>query len=120
MALVQQQPASPPVEPDPAREAAVKQIERRQRFHGELMFWAVGLLVVTVVWAMTEYSNAGGWPTEGFSQSSSIPHVWNDWIIYPYLAAALFLTARARTVYGAKPISERDIEREIERQRGAR
>ena len=26
---------------------------------------------------------AGGWPTQGFSQSSGIPNVWNFWIIYP-------------------------------------
>ena len=66
------------------------------------------------------YHNAGGWPTQGFSQSSGIPNVWNFWIIYP-VGAWIFLTAaHAWLVYGNKLVSESEIKREIDRQAGPR
>jgi hypothetical protein len=73
-----------------------------------------------IIWAMTEYHNAGGWPTQGFSDSSSIPNVRNDWITYPAIAWALFLAADALLVFRNKPISETEIKREIHRQAGPR
>jgi hypothetical protein len=33
------------------------------------------MLILAAIWAITEYHNAGGWPTQGFSQSSGIPDV---------------------------------------------
>ena len=69
------------------------------------------------MWALSEYHNAGGWPTEGFSQSSGIHDVWNYWIVYPVGAWLLIMGARAWTVYGHKPISETEIREEMDRQR---
>ena len=66
-----------------AREQALKQIERRRRFKISSVIGAIGMMLLVVIWALTEYHNAGGWPTQGFSQSSGIPNVWNFWIIYP-------------------------------------
>jgi hypothetical protein len=68
-----------------------------------------------VIWAASEYDNAGGWPSHGFSQSSGIPHVWNIWIVYPVLGIALLLGLNAWVTFGRKPVTERDIEREIEK-----
>jgi hypothetical protein len=31
-----------------------------------------GMLILAAIRAITEYHNAGGWPTQGFSQSSGI------------------------------------------------
>ena len=28
-----------------------------------------GMAILVIIWAFTEYHNAGGWPTHGFSQS---------------------------------------------------
>ena len=54
-----------------ARRQAIQQIGRRRRFR----FWAVMgtlfMILLTVSWAFSEYHNAGGWPTNGFSQSNS-------------------------------------------------
>ena len=59
---------------DEPRQLAIKQIERKRRFkmhrHGVA---PVGMIFLTVIWAISEYYNAGGWPTDGFSQSSRIP-----------------------------------------------
>ncbi len=102
-----------------ARQEAVKQIERRHHFRLEAVASAIGMCILVLIWAMTEYHNAGGWPTQGFSQSSGIHDVWNFWIVYPVIAWGLILSARAWVVYGHKPISDTEIEREMERQRGA-
>jgi 2TM domain-containing protein len=101
-----------------ARQEAIKQIERRRRFWVSTAAWTVVMILVAVVWAISEYHNAGGWPTSGFSQSSGIPNVWNYWIIYPFIAWVLGTAAGAWWVYGRKPVSESEIQREIERQAG--
>ena len=103
-----------------ARQQAVKQIERRRRFWFSTAAWAIGMTILAVIWAMSEYHNAGGWPTKGFSQSSGIHDVWNFWIIYPLLAWAALTAGHAWMVFGHRPISESDIKREMERQAGAR
>ncbi len=113
-------PNAPAHSEELAREQALKQIERRRRFKVSSVIAAIGMAILVVIWAVTEYHNAGGWPTQGFSQSSGIPNVWNFWIIYP-VGAWLFLTAgHAWLVYGNKPVSESEIKREIERQAGPR
>ncbi len=103
-----------------ARQQAIKQIERRRHFRIEAVASAIGMAILVAIWAISEYHNAGGWPTQGFSQSSGIHDVWNYWIVYPIGAWVLILGARARSVYGHKPISESEIKREIERQAGTR
>lgn len=111
----------PPAESDQlARQEAIKQIQRRRRFWISTAAWAVVMILVVVGWAFSEYHNAGGWPTKGFSQSSGIPHVWNYWIIYPLIAWVLLTAANAWGVFGRKPISEAEIKHEMERQAGQR
>lgn len=99
-----------------ARDQAIKQIERKRRFWISTAVSTLGMLIVAAIWAITEYHNAGGWPTQGFSQSSGIPDVWNIWIIYPAIAWAFLTAAFGFGVYLRKPISESQITREIERQ----
>jgi len=99
-----------------AREQAIKQIERKRRFRVRAVLSTVGMAVLVAIWAISEYHNAGGWPSSGFSQSSGIHDVWNFWIIYPLGAWLLLLAGDAWWTYGHKPISEREIQREIERQ----
>ena len=102
------------------RQRAIKQIERRRKFHVRAVGSAVGMIILMALWPATEYHNAGGWPTQGFNQSSGIHDVWNFWIVYPVGAWLLILRIDAWSVYGRRPISEHEIEREIERQTGGR
>jgi uncharacterized PurR-regulated membrane protein YhhQ (DUF165 family) len=99
-----------------ARQQAIRQIERRRRFWIRATVGTVAMILLTAIWAFSEYHNAGGWPTSGFSQSSSIPNVWNYWIIYPAIVWVLATAADAWFVYGHKPVSESEIQHEIERQ----
>lgn len=101
-----------------ARRLAIKQIERRRHLHVELVVSAIGMGVLVLIWALSEYHNAGGWPSGGFSQSSGIHDVWNYWIIYPIGAWVLIMAGRIWSVYGRKPISETAIKHEMERQAG--
>jgi len=101
------------------RELAVKQIERKRRFEMRAFAGAVLGAFLVVVWAVSEYNNAGGWPTNGFSNSSSIPHVWNDWIIYPLIGIGLCVAIDAWNTYRRKPITEAEIRREMDRLTGA-
>jgi protein-S-isoprenylcysteine O-methyltransferase Ste14 len=102
-----------------ARELAIKQIERKRRLRMRAASCAAASIVLVIIWAISEYNNAGGWPTDGFSQSSSIPHVWNIWIIYPLLGLGLILGIDAWNTYGRKPIAESEIQREMDRLTGA-
>ena len=99
-----------------AREQAIRQLERRRRFWTWTTWSGIGMAILVVIWAASEYHNAGGWPVHGFSQSSAIYEVWNFWIIYPLGAWLLITAAHAWAVFGNKPISEGEIKREIERQ----
>ena len=103
-----------------ARQQAIRQIERRRRFRVRASVGTLSMIILVVIWAFSEYHNAGGWPASGFSQSSGIPDVWNYWIIYPAIAWVLITAADAWFVYGHKPVSESEIQREIERQAGQR
>jgi 2TM domain len=102
-----------------AREQAVRQIERRRRYWISTTISGIGMLILATIWAMSEYHNAGGWPSQGFSQSSGIHNVWNIWIIYPAIGWAFLTAAFGLDVYLRKPISERKIQREMERQERA-
>jgi hypothetical protein len=101
-----------------ARQQAIQQIQRRRRFRIRATAGTLGMMILTIIWALAEYHDAGGWPISGFGQSSGIPNVWNYWIIYPAIAWALLTAADAWWVYGRKPIPETEIRREIDRQAG--
>jgi hypothetical protein len=105
---------------DEVRALAVRQIERRRRFQARAFSYGMICLFLVIIWATSEYSNAGGWPSSGFSQSSSIPHRWNIWIIYPVLGLTLVLAVDAWNTFSRKPISEREIQRELDRMGGRR
>lgn len=100
---------------DQVRELAIQQVKRKRAFQRLAVAFAAASVFLIVVWAIGEYSNAGGWPTDGFSQSSGTPHVWNIWIIYPILGMGLILAIDAWSTFRHRPISEREIQREIDR-----
>lgn len=114
------EPKPPADSSELAREQAIRQIERRRRFWMRATLGTLGMIILVVIWSLAEYHNAGGWPTKGFSQSSGIPNVWNYWIIYPAMVWVLVTAGDAWWVFGRKPISEAEIEHEIERQAGQR
>lgn len=110
--------STPVARDDELRAQAVKQLERVRVFKLHLAASFLGMLLLTAVWAISEYHNAGGWPSDGFSQSSSIPHAWNDWIIWPWMVWVFVMAVRAYAVFRHRPASEAEIQREMDRIRG--
>jgi 2TM domain-containing protein len=108
---------SPSNDEQVARRQAIEQIERKRKFWYQTLAGGVGMLLLAAIWAITEYQNSGGWPTDGFGESSGIPHVWNMWIIYPVIAWVFFSGVHGISVYIQKPITESQIRREMERHR---
>jgi hypothetical protein len=101
-----------------ARQQAIQQIQRRRRFWTRATIGTLIMIIVTVSWAVTQYHSAGGWPTHGFTQSSwpLLPNVWNYWIIWPAMVWVLWIAGDAWWTFGRRPISESEIQREIDRQ----
>ncbi len=100
------------------RETALRQLERKRRFRAHLVFTLVLIPLLAVVWATTEYQNAGGWPTA--LRTGRRNHDWDPWIVYPLIVSAVALTVHAVLTYGSGPITEADVEREAERLRDPR
>ena len=96
------------------RAQAVRQVERVRSFKLHLVTSFLGMLLLTTIWAISEYHNAGGWPHD-FSQSSGASNVWNDWIIWPWIAWAFIMSVRTYAVFAHRPASETEIQREMER-----
>ena len=101
------------------REMAIKQIEQERRFQKHVVSYAVVSILLVIAWAISEYNNANGWPTNGFSESSGTPHVWNIWIVYPVVVMVALLAIEAWNTYRKKPITEQEIRRHIDRLTGA-
>ncbi len=110
------EPGAPADSEELARQEAIKQLERKRKFRVDTAVSGLIVVLVAVIWAFSEFHNAGGWPTHGFSQSSGIPHVWNNWISYVVIVWVFLTAAHAWSVYLRKPISEDEIERELKRQ----
>jgi hypothetical protein len=72
--------------------------------------------VLFLVWATTEYQNAGGWPT-GF-RTGRQNHDWDPWIVYPLILGTLALAIHWWVAFGRRPATEADIRREIDRMEG--
>jgi hypothetical protein len=108
---------NPQTASEPAlRARALAQVKRRRDFHAHLVAHVVAGLLLVIVWAVTEYDNAGGWPTA--LRSGRMHHDWDPWIIYPLIAGTVALGVHAWIVFGRRPATEADVAREIERLRG--
>ena len=61
--LTETTPNRPPRSSSPG-EQAIKQIEWKRRFWTGAAWSGIGMLILVIIWAMTEYHNTGGWPTD--------------------------------------------------------
>ena len=81
------------------REEAVERLKKRRDFHAHLLVYLLFNGVVLAIWALT--GSGFPWPL----------------IIMGFWGVGLIMNAY--DVYGRKPIREEEIQREIERLRGA-
>ena len=95
------------------RDLAHERVRRRRNFHTHVFAHIVASAFLALVWAITEYNNAGGWPT-GF-RTGRMNHDWDPWIMYPLIAGTLAVATHGWIAFRSEPPTEEEIEREIER-----
>ena len=100
------------------RELAERRITRRRKFRVHVVAHVITSLCLLLVWAITEYDNAGGWPTA--LRTGRRHHDWDPWIVYPLLAGTVALGIHAWVAFARSTPTEREIEREIDRLRADR
>jgi hypothetical protein len=105
-----------PDHPDPAenrtRRLALERIRARRNFRAHVVAHALGSLLLVTIWAITEYHNAGGWPTA--LRTGRMNHDWDPWIVYPLIAGTLGLALDAWAAFGRRPVTDAEIALEME------
>jgi hypothetical protein len=96
-------------------DVALNRIRRHRNLVTHLFAYLLGSLLVTIVWATTEYQNAEGWPTA--LRTGRQNHDWDPWIVYPLVAGAISVAVHAWIAYGRRAITERELADEIARLR---
>jgi H+/Cl- antiporter ClcA len=105
----------PALAEDELRKLAVRHLEHVRKFKLYLSIYVISLLVLTPVWMVTQYESADGWP-EHLSTRSRYPGDWDPWIMWVALVGgAVVLVAGLRAYYFDKPVTEAQIDREVER-----
>jgi hypothetical protein len=95
-----------------SREWARKRVRQGQRLRLRLVAFALGMLVLTPVWAVTEYLSAGS--PQRLSPNDN-PGDWSPWIIWVVLAWGFYVVLSAVALHFQRPVSDREVERELER-----
>jgi hypothetical protein len=108
----------------PTREEALRTLAIRHRdqvvkFRRWAIAYVVGLLVLTPVWIVTEYTKEDGWPKH-LSSRSRYQGDWDPWIIWVALVGAVILAIVGLRAYFGRTNTEDEIERELERLKSAR
>ena len=121
--LVKDEPAVSSTPPAPTEDqelrAAVRtRIEGVRRLKLHIAAYVLGMLVLTPVWALTQWQTSGGF--QRWSTDHSRPGDWEPWILYVALGWGLVVAILALKVYFARPTSPQEIERAVEREKARR
>lgn len=100
-------------EQDPLRELARKRAKQVRRLKLRVATFVLGMLVLTPVWAVAEYLSAGGWPQRLSPKDN--PGDWSPWLIWVALAWGFYIVLSVVVIHFQRPVSDREIERELER-----
>jgi hypothetical protein len=106
-------PPSSTAPDDELREWARSHVERVHRLKLHVAAYVLGMLVLTPVWALTQWQTSGGF--ERWSTDHSQPGDWEPWILYVALVWGLILGINALKVYFDRPTSEAEIDRQVRR-----
>jgi hypothetical protein len=91
---------------------ARKRAELRRTLKLRAAAFGLGMLMLTPVWAMSEYLSAGGWPRH--LSGNDYPGDWSPWIIWVALAWGFYVAMTALVLhYCRQPVGEPEIEREL-------
>jgi 2TM domain len=107
------------------RALAIEQIYRIRRFKLHLVVFALGLPVLTAFWVATEYFEEDTWPSR-FASDPDVAGTWDPWLFFAAGFWAIALVVHGlRTYFGPpigpvgryirRPVSEEEIDRQVER-----
>jgi hypothetical protein len=106
---------TPPEElKDELREWARTHIERVRRLKLHVATFVVGMLVLTPIWALTQWHDNGAFKHFDFSPDGT-PGDWEPWILYVVLIWGGILAIQALKTYFDRPTTTAQIDREIKR-----
>ena len=94
-------------------EQAVERVRARRRLQLHVLVGGVSLALLALVWAVSEYQNAGGWPT-GFATGRR-HRDWDPWIVYPAVVWLSSVISHWAWSAWRRPVTEMEIRRELER-----
>jgi len=89
-------------DPGDLREQALRRVKKRRDFHNHLFVYVVFNAVLWGVWAVIGVTS----------------HSWFPWPLWVTLGWGIGLAFNAWDVYVRRPISESDVQREMERLQG--
>lgn len=102
---------------DAIRELALRHLEHIRKFKLYAAAYVLGLLILTPVWVLVEYMSADGWP-QRLSDQGNVGD-WDPWILWVALVGAFIVGVAALRAYVGQPVTEAEIEREVERLKSA-
>ena len=104
-------------ETDALRAWIREQIESGRRLRLRAAAFALGMLVLTPVWAVSEYLGSRGWPQRLSANGNSGD--WSPWIIWVALAWGFYVALTAVVIHLRRPpVDDREIDRELARLTG--
>jgi len=95
------------------RKWARKRVKLYRRLEIRVATFALGMLILTPVWAVGEYLSSGGWPQR--LSANDNPGDWSPWIIWVALIWGFYVLLSAMVIHFRRPVSEREVEHEIAR-----
>jgi 2TM domain len=99
---------------DELREWARSHVERVRRLKLHVAAFLLGMVVLTPLWALVEWSDNGGFKRFSFNDEG-IPGEWEPWILYVALIWGLVVAIMALKVHFDRPATESEIDRELRR-----
>ena len=99
------------------RDWAREQIESARRLRLRAAVFALAMLALTPVWAVSEYLHSGGGPQR--LSANGNPGDWNPWIIWVALAWGFYVVLTAVVIRLRRPpVDDGEIERALARLAG--
>ena len=99
---------------DEVREWARAHIERVRRLKLHVAAFIVGGLVLTPIWALTQWQDNGAFKHFDFTPDGTRGD-WEPWILYVFLVWGGILAIDALKVYFDRPVTTAQVEREVRR-----
>jgi 2TM domain len=99
---------------DELREWARQHVEQVRKLKMHVAAYVLGVLVLTPVWALVEWSDNGGFQRLTFNDEGT-PGDWEPWILFVALIWGLVVAIKALKVYFDRPTTEAEIDHEIRR-----